>query len=262
MAVSQEDIVRKVQALWAKADDPAATTHEKVAATDKARELMAKHAIDEIVLEQASATHEVVIISDFLLWEEDDEHVTLVPDQRMKLAHYIAIHNRCKGIMSWKDASVYADGSAQLAGRYMLVFGFKSDVELVRLFYQTLVGDMFVAFHRLPKAHIKRQKARDDLMANFCDGYADRIGQRFAEVNREVHKIAEDSGSLLPVLRSREVAVLDKFDEMFPPNEREQVKVKGVKYDPNARAAGAAAANQANIGGTAVGGGKKGELGQ
>src|SRR4249919_2726306 len=104
---NEEDIVRRVQALWAKADDPAATGPEREAFVAKARELMAKHAIDEIVLSEAksaSGVREDVVLSDILLYATDQEKSSLVPDQRMKLAHYIAMHNRCKGIITEKPA--------------------------------------------------------------------------------------------------------------------------------------------------------------
>lgn len=262
MAVSQEDIVRKVRALWAKADDPAASDHEREAATVKARELMAKWAIDEIVFSEASEVHEQVILADILLYEigddedEDDaEMAALVPDQRMMLAHFIAMNHRCKNIMTTKEPSIYEDGSAQLGGRYMLVFGFKSDVRMVELLYTTLVADMILAFYKTDMRHVKAEKKRVAVMKNFCEGYVKRIGQRLADVSREVHKMAtEGDGSLLPVLRNRDAQVVDKFDEMFPPSDRVGVAVKGVKFDPNAQAAGAAAADQADLGGKGVGG--------
>jgi hypothetical protein len=260
MATSQEDVVRRVQALWAKADDPAASPHEKEAAIAKARELMAKWAIDEIVLSEASPTHEEVIIADILMFEEDDEDETLVPDQRMILANYIVRNHRCKCVMTWKDAGIYADGSAQVAGRYMLVFGFRSDVRMVEVMYTALMSDMIVAFYRTNLRHVKRKKDRESIMVNFCEGYVHRIGKRLADVNREIHKMAETDGSLLPVLRNREAAVTDKFDEMFPPDSIESVAVKGFKYDPNAQAAGAAAAERADLGGKKVGRGVKGAL--
>lgn len=259
MAVSQEDIVRRVQALWKKADDPAATEHEKAAAVAKARQLMAKWAIDEIVLSEASPTHEEVIIADILLFEIDGDDVdaaeaaSLVPDQRMILANYIARNNRCKGIITEKEAGIYEDGSAQLAGKYMLVLGFRSDVRLVEVMYTALMADMIVAFYRTDLRHVKKAKDRNTIMVNFCEGYVHRIGKRLVDINQTVHEVAAADKSLLPVLRSREAAVVDKFDEMWPPDERVSVPVKGFKYDENAQAAGAAAAEQADLGGKGIG---------
>lgn len=257
MAVSQEDIVRKVQALWRKVDDPASTDAEKKAAADKARELMARHAIDEIVLQEQSNGKEAIVMADILLYEEGDEDDTLVPDQRMTLAFLIARNTRCKAIITDKEAGIYEDGSAQVGGCYMLVYGYKSDVAMVELLYTALMSDMIVAFYKTDLRHVKKQAQRTNIMVNFCVGYVRTIRYRLEEINKTVHDIAESDGSLLPVLRSREMAVQDAFDSLYPPEQRTSVEVKGYTVDPNAQLAGAAAADKADLGGTAVSGRKE-----
>src|SRR5262245_14673545 len=198
MAVSQEDVVRKVQALWAKADDNGASPAERAAATAKARELMAKWAISEMQVAAASEVHEAVIIRDIMLFEifdEDDvdasEAMSPVPNERMMLAHYIAMNHRCKDIITEKEASIYEDGTAQLAGKYMLVMGFRRDVRMVEVMYSSLVSDMIVQFYRTNLRHVKGHRKRDNIMRNFCEGYVKRVGERLADVSRAVYEAAQ-----------------------------------------------------------------------
>jgi hypothetical protein len=254
----QEDVVRKVQGLWAKADHPNTGAAEREVFVKKARELMAKHAIDEMVLAEASSTDEAIVLADILLYtdeEGDNGQRALVPDQRVKLAHYIYTHSRCTGVLTWKPASVTADGKPQLSGRYLVIIGHKSDVDLVRLMFNGLAGDMIIAMSMEPTGHMKAAE-RNIFFVNFCDAYADRIDRRLAEVEQRVEEMAAES-SLLPVLRDRRLAVHDKMKEMFP--NTKPAREKRFAYDPAARERGTAAANKANIGASrnGVGGSKK-----
>jgi hypothetical protein len=255
----EADIVRKVQALWAKADDPAATPAEKEAFTEKARELMAKHAIDEMVLAQASSVEESIILADILVHTESgdmSQQNTLVPEQRIRLANVIYTHHRCYGILRWLPASVKADGSPQAAGRYLTVVGHKSDVQMVRLMFNGLLQDMIIAMSFEPVTHMTKPEQKN-FYENFCDGYAERINVRLYEVEARIEQMANE-GSLLPVLRDRKAQVMDKVDAMWP--DRKVERAKQVKYNGAARERGIAAADKANIGAgkKGVGGERKG----
>ena len=255
---NEEDVVRKVQALWAKADDPAATGPEREAFVAKARELMAKHAIDEIVLSEASKTEEAVVVADILLFASGNKSSEFVSEQRKKLAHYISMHHRCQGIITTKHATVREDGTPQYAGEYMILVGFKSDVTMVRLMYRSLGTDMITACMLEPTEHLTR-KEKNVFDVSFCEGYALRIERRLAEVDRRVEEMAEADGSLLPVLMSRKDLVQRKVKDMFPnlTNARE----KRFTFDPDAAARGKAAADKANLGSATGIGGSRGVLG-
>lgn len=255
----EADIVRKVQALWAKADDPAATPAEKQAFTDKARELMAKHAIDQIMLAEASSTEEAVVLADILLYEFADERGSLVPEQRMKLAHYIAMHHRCQGIITEKHASVRADGTPQLGGKYLVLVGFQSDVDMVRMMYQSLGLDMLSQCLMEDVNHLTAAQKKV-YYTSFCEGYSARIELRLADVEWRIRQMAEQDGSLLPVLASRSDVVKHKVREMFP--NLTSVREKRFTVDPQAMDRGRVAADKAKIGGEKEVGGRKGELGQ
>lgn len=253
----REDMIRKGQALWRQADDPAATEAEKDAFLSKARELMAKYAIDEIVLEEASGVHEAIVLADIKIFDEGKN--TLVADQRIYLAHVIGIHNRCKSVIRRMPASVDATTGAPIkAGTYLTVVGFRSDTVTVRLLYQAIGADMIFAMSEEPTDHMK-VAARNNYSANFCDAFVFRIDERLRDMQTRVEEIASEK-SLLPVLRSREFEVKDQFDAMFP-NLKSQ-KVSRMQYDQNACERGKAAANKANVGGSVggVGQGVRGEL--
>ena len=251
MASSQEDIVRKLQGLWAKVDDPGATAEESALARAKAQEMMAKYAISEIQLSEATETHEAVIIRDILIYETDKKKEALAPSQRKLLAHFLASFNRCQDLIVEKDQSIYEDGTEQVAGEYMTIFGFRSDTKLVEVLYSSLVSQMVVSLYKTAIPKMKKKEQRDNLTLNFCQGYVVEIGKRFRDIAAEVHKIAAEDGSLLPVLRSREAAVQDKFDEMYPPDSIHSVDLTNYgKYDQGAHSAGRNAARTADIGGT------------
>lgn len=255
-------MIRKVQALWRQADDAAATESEKETFVSKARELMAKYAIDELVLEESSGVKEAIVMADIKVFDEGK--TTLVPDQRIYLAHVIGTHNRCKSVIRRMPASVDAEtGAAIKAGTYLTVVGFRSDTITVRLLYQAIGADMIFAMTEEPTDHMTK-KQRENYFVNFCDGFVYRIDQRLKDINRRVHTLAEETqgstGSMALVLASKELEVANQFQALFP--QLGKAKVSRFQHDPNAQARGAAAADKTNLGGTGVGsGGPKGAIG-
>jgi hypothetical protein len=208
---------------------------------------MAKHAIDEMVLAEASSTEEAIILADILLYtfaEGKNGQQALVPDQRVLLANYIYTHHRCKGVLDDKRASIREDGTKILAGKYLVVIGYKSDVDMVRLMYFALAGDMIIAMSMEDTSHMNAVE-RKNYMRSFCDGYAERIRDRLAETEVRVEEMAAEK-SLLPVLVGRKAAVEKRMHEIWP--RLRTTYAKGYSVDPNARKRGAAAAAKANLG--------------
>jgi hypothetical protein len=250
----REDVIRKVQALWARADHPNTPSAERESCIAKARDLMAKHYIDELVLEKSSGTKEDIVLTDIRLFKFGAD--TIVPDQRMKLGHYIAMHSRCRGIVTELSGGLDIDGNAIHAGKYLRVIGFRSDTLAVRIMYNLLVSDMLEAVNDdlFDAPHLKSKKDRENYMVNFCDGFADRINQRLAEIEHRIDVLA-DEGSLLPVLADKRSQV-DKFvDDMYP--SLHSVQTKRFVNDPNAKARGARAAERSDVGAKRVGGSRK-----
>ena len=270
----REDMIRKVQALWNKADDKSVGDEERAALVEKARELMAKWTIDELVLAEATATEEAIVVADILLFKDEQvtsgnswdvmvETTTLVPDQRLKLAHYIAMHHRCVGIVTHLPGGVDENGKIVYAGKYMRIVGYKGDTQSVRLLYQALGFDMIAALSDEmldPKVHKITKKKQDRLayQAEFCDGFASRVEERLEQVEWRIAQMAAEvsTGSLLPAMRSRLQNVQDKVTQMY--GKLNAVEMRRFQLNPNARRRGAAAADQADIGGPKLGGGAKG----
>ena len=258
----RDDVIRKVQALWAKAD---ATNFEaeREAFVAKARDLMAQYTIDEMVLQEAGqGAVEAVVMADIRIMFDDDKDSNDVADQRIMLANFIGIHNRCKCVVRRMPASVGEDGRPIRAGTYLTAVGFKSDVDTVRAMYSLIAVDMMFCMLQEPTSHMRAAEKRN-YFANFADGYAWRISERLAEINRKVHDMAEHTetshGSMALVLQSREVEVADRFAQMFPKLGKQ--KVAKFSHDPNAQKRGQRAAENADLGGKKVGqGSPKGEL--
>lgn len=251
----RDDVIRRVQALWAQADHPNTSPAEREVFVDKARELMAKYTIDEMVLNEAKSGNqrEDVVLMDIRI--SKDGEAEWIADQAILLAHFIGTHNRCRQVIQRKSASVDVESGAPIAGgTFLTVCGFRSDCEMARDLYKSLATDMILAVALEPTSHMNKRD-KDTYAANFCDGYAMRIDERLGSINRRVHEIADEGGSMALVLRSRESEVKDFFDEMFP-NLKTQ-KMAAVRRDDNARARGSAAADKAELGQTKLGHEKK-----
>lgn len=254
----REDMIRKVQALWARADHPNTPEAEKEACITKARDLMAKYTIDEMVLAEAKGIEDAVVLSDIRITSDTDTQYEMVNDQRIMLAHFIATNNRCKTVIIHKSSTVDATtGNPIVGGQFMQVVGYKSDVDMVRDLYFSLGMDMLMALFDEKTDHMKG-RAYNNFAANFCDGFACRIDDRLKAIKKQVEVLAESTGNLLPVLRSRELAVQDTFTKMYP--SLTTVRMAKMQYDPNAQARGRAAADKADLGQSKVGGGSRGEL--
>lgn len=259
----RDDIIRKVQSLWQRADHPNTPEAERQSCIAKAQELMAKYTIDEMVLQESSGKQDAIILSDIRITTEGDS-LAYVDDQRILLGHFIALHNRCQTVIRVQGSSIDGKtGEPVKGGTFLTVVGYQSDVDMVKDLYVALGMDMLTGMFAEKVDHVPARE-RKAKFASFCDGYAMRIGERLAAIATRVQTMAvehdHDSGtSMALVLRSKEVAVRDTFADMFP-NLKVQ-KIKTFKYDANYAERGRQAANKADLGQTKVGGGSRGELG-
>lgn len=245
--MEREDVIAKVKALWAKADDPAATPAEAQAFKDKATEIMAKYEIDAMVLDAGTNGEQPIVFGQFKV---DDLGGYLVPDERIVLAGAIARNFECKIIVKTLNFPSADPNSGEKIepGVYAEAIGYKHDFEMVKGLYFSLVVDMLTALF------MESQKDKN-YQREFASAYAIRIDQRLKAVHQRVKDWVDDgtvSGSVAIAIRSRLQKVQDKFDEMYP--NTVPIKVKSTRYDPNARARGKAQADRADIGGEKLGG--------
>lgn len=248
-------IIDQVRKLWNLADDPRTPEHERDTAAAMAQKLMAKHAIEEIALRDASTTEEEIVLVYVRITEDGRE--PLVKDQRIALCWIIAQKQSLRAVVVRREETAdVVTGKPVPGGTFLAVAGYKTDVEFFREFYFGIAMDMTMA---VMDETVKSKNYQKE----FASAYVTRIDERLSLLKVAVEKMAEEyaGGSLLPALLSQKQRVDQFFDRMFPPDTLGKVKVAKSNYDPNARTRGRRAADRADIGQDKVSGGNKGEVG-
>lgn len=237
----RDSVIKIVQKCWALAEHPNTPPHERDLAIQRARELMAKYAIEEITMQEKSGKREEIVMANIRITE--DGKPAMVKDQRIALAWTIASKNRCRGVIRTLDETAdVATGRKVPGGTFITVVGYKSDTDFVREFYFGLCMDMLGAV-------LDEKVTTNNYRESFCAGYVTRVDERLTQISRTIEREAEkaEGGSLLPALVDRSKKVEDTFDEMFP--NLTKVRVTRKKYDQNAIMRGRKAADGADLGG-------------
>lgn len=233
--MSQDDIIRKIQAMLAKAES---TTHEAEAETfnAKAQELMLRHAIAEADLADAGQAKKGAIEPEPFVYSGSDANL---PGKRRLLT----VACRMAGVKC-----VFYTGSRHK--QTAVLIGYKSDREYAAMLYASFTLQVTslgrLAYDRdRPPFGIKRY------MTGFMVGFGDRVSERAEQMTTTVDK--DTGGSLLPVLASKEAEVDEAFNRHFPNTK----KLARNRVDAQAYGAGSAAGARADIGGRKVGGNRK-----
>ncbi len=217
-------VLERVRALLAKAESTT-FAEEAEAFTAKAQELMARHALDRAMLDDAEGaggpggrrigTDDPYAQSKALLLDE------------------VATANRCRTV--W---------SASLG--FSTVFGHEGDIDGVEILYTSLLVQATRAIAAAGSQTDRRGRSTTrSFRKSFYVAYATRIGQRL----RQSSAAAEAAGTeahgagLLPVLAARDRAVDEAFQEVFPTIKRSSVSAtNGAGW-----VAGTTAADQARL---------------
>ncbi|MBM9620202.1 DUF2786 domain-containing protein [Streptomyces zhihengii] len=190
-AAHEPRMLTRVRALLAKAE-ATGYPQEAEALTAKAQELMARHSIDEAVLAHGAPSARAPSACRIGV---DAPYETA----KAVLLDAVAGANRCKAV--WNSAFGFST-----------VVGFEGDLEAVELLYTSLLVQgataMTVAESAQRAGGRKRTKT---FRQSFWTAYAARLGDHLAAVAEEMV-----TGELLPVLATRELAVTDRTDRMFP----------------------------------------------
>lgn len=220
-------VLHKVRSLLAKAESTS-FPDEAEALTAKAQQLMDRHAIDRAAVAASGGSAAG--------GPEGRSVLVEAPYARPKfqLLTELARANRCRAVLDTRS------------GRATVV-GFADDQATVELLYTSLLVQGTRAMLRAGTSARTRSRAYRQA---FLVAYAARIGQRLQQAAAAtVRDAVRDHGEgLLPVLRSREVAVQDLLEETFPDLRRMRVTAS----DPAGYAAGHAAADRARLGGHEV----------
>ncbi|MEU9110204.1 DUF2786 domain-containing protein [Streptomyces sp. NPDC048483] len=234
----------RIRGLLAKAE---ATNfaEEAEALSAKAQELMARHSIDEALLDSGSPEGATDGPSAIRIGIEG-------PYEQAKalLLDAVAAANRCQAV--W---------AADIG--FSTLIGFEADLEATELLYTSLLLQATTAMHRaadaLPQAlkeqagaPVARGRSRRtrDFRQTFLIAYADRIRTRLTEATEAATTAATSESphtapDLLPVLAARELAVEETTATLFP--DTAPVRLRGVR-DADGWHAGRAAADRARLG--------------
>ncbi|MEU6811028.1 DUF2786 domain-containing protein [Streptomyces sp. NPDC046831] len=233
---TESRMLTRIRALLAKAE-ATAFPEEAEALSAKAQELMARHSIDEALLAArapADAPGADTPGACRIGVEPPYEQAKAV------LLDAVATANHCRAV--WNESLGFST-----------VVGFESDLEAVELLYASLLVQATTAMTRAeaavaaPSAGARaRERGKaggrrrtKPFRQSFLAAYAHHIGTRLAAAAGT--QVTED---LLPVLASRDVAVTDRLDRMFP--QTTTTRLRGVS-DEAGWTEGARAADRAQL---------------
>ncbi|WP_329219853.1 DUF2786 domain-containing protein [Streptomyces sp. NBC_01485] len=215
-------MLTRIRALLAKAE-ATGFPEEAEALTAKAQELMARHSVDEALLD-AQAPDPDAPGACRIGVEPPYEQAKAV------LLDAVADANHCKAV--WNEPFAFST-----------VVGFEADLEVVELLYTSLLVQAQSAMAKAEAAQrAGGRKRTKTFRQSFLAAYAHRIGGRLGEITAAAETRVTDD--LLPVLASREVAVTAATDRMFP--ETVSTRLRGVT-DEAGWTEGAEAADRARV---------------
>ncbi|MGW2209212.1 DUF2786 domain-containing protein [Streptomyces sp. NPDC001781] len=181
----------RIRALLAKAEGTG-YPEEAEALTAKAQELMARHSVDEALL-AASAPAPDAPGACRIGVEPPYEQAKAV------LLDAVARANHCRAV--WNEPYAFST-----------VVGFEADLEAVELLYTSLLVQ---ATHAMAGAEAAQRaggrKRTKSFRQSFLAAYAHRVGDRLTAAAES--QVTQD---LLPVLVTRETAVTERLEDMFP----------------------------------------------
>lgn len=215
-----DNILRKVRGLLAKAEDPAATPAEAEAFSAKAEALIGKYAIDRAILEHV---------------EQDKGKVTL------RVYDYPTPYGKPKASLLAGIAMTHS-GKAIRSGDKLMVYGFASDLEVIDLLYTSLLLQGTNAM--LHSSHSDRS-----FRTSFWYGFAGRVYERLEATKRA--NVEESGTGTAIVLRDRASEVESYFKEQHP---RTRSGSRGRATSHAGFTSGVNAANSASIGTTSLSG--------
>ncbi|MFI5797289.1 DUF2786 domain-containing protein [Streptomyces sp. NPDC051677] len=215
-------MLTRIRALLAKAE-ATGFPEEAEALTAKAQELMARHSVDEALLDAHAPAPDAPGACRIGVEPPYEQAKAVLLDA-------VADANHCRAV--WNEPFAFST-----------VVGFEADLEVVELLYTSLLVQAQSAMAKAEAAQrAGGRKRTKTFRQSFLAAYAHRIGARLGEVTAAAETQVADE--LLPVLASREVAVTAATDRMFP--ETVSTRLRGVT-DGAGWAEGALAADRARV---------------
>ncbi len=208
-----ERMLTRIRALLAKAESTD-FPEEAEALSARAQELMARHSIDQALVDAASDRR------------DKPEGLRLPVDNpyeapKALLLDVVASANRCRAVWHGKLG-------------FSTVFGFAADLGAVELLFTSLLVQATAAMlHAGARRDAYGRSRTRSFRSSFLAAYAQRIGERLRAAADEVmtQAVAETKGTdLLPVLAARDQAVDRAVETMFPELEQHRV-ARGGNYE-------------------------------
>ncbi|MEV6407778.1 MULTISPECIES: DUF2786 domain-containing protein [Streptomyces] len=188
---SDSRMLTRIRALLAKAE-ATGFPEEAEALTEKAQELMARHSVDEALLDAAAPAPDA----------PGARRIGVEPpyeQAKAVLLDAVAGANHCRAV--WNEPFCFST-----------VVGFEADLEVVELLYTSLLVQARTAMTKAEAAQrAGGRKRTKSFRQSFLAAYAHRVGTRLAAAAE-----TPVTADLLPVLASREVAVTAATDRLFP----------------------------------------------
>ncbi|WP_217247716.1 DUF2786 domain-containing protein [Streptomyces sp. AC602_WCS936] len=198
----------RIRALLAKAE-ATGFPEEAEALSAKAQELMARHSVDEALLAAGALSPDAPGACRIGVEPPYEQAKAVLLDA-------VADANHCRAV--WNEALGFST-----------VVGFEGDLESVELLYTSLLVQAEAAMAKAEAAQrAGGRKRTKTFRQSFLAAYAHRAGTRL----RAAAEAATAEGGaaagvdLLPVLASREVAVTDRLERLFP--ETTTTRLRGV----------------------------------
>ncbi|MER6556775.1 DUF2786 domain-containing protein [Streptomyces sp. NPDC001027] len=216
---SSTRMLTRIRALLAKAE-ATGFPEEAEALTAKAQELMARHSVDEALLDAAAPAPDAPGACRIGVEPPYEQAKAVLLDA-------VAAANHCRAV--WNEPFAFST-----------VVGFEADLEAVELLYTSLLVQAQSAMAKAEAAQRASGRRRTKTFRqSFLAAYAHRVGARLTAAAE-----AQVSDDLLPVLASREVAVTAATDRMFP--RTVSTRLRGVT-DEAGWTEGAEAADRAGV---------------
>ncbi|MFF7980262.1 DUF2786 domain-containing protein [Streptomyces sp. NPDC007901] len=217
-------MLTRIRALLAKAE-ATGYPEEAEALSAKAQELMARHSVDEALLAAGAPAPDAPGACRIGVEPPYEQAKAVLLDA-------VATANHCRAV--WNEPLSFST-----------VVGFAADLEAVELLYTSLLVQ---ATHAMTKAEATQRaggrKRTKTFRQSFLAAYAHRVGDRLAAAAESAVTETETAVDLLPVLASRETAVADRMERMFP--ETTTTRLRGVT-DEAGWTEGTRAADQAQV---------------
>jgi hypothetical protein len=185
----------RIRALLAKAE-ATGYPEEAEALSAKAQELMARHSVDEALLAAHAPSPDTPGACRIGVGPPYEQAKAVLLDA-------VSDANHCRAV--WNEPFGFST-----------VVGFEADLEAVELLYTSLLVQAEAAMTKAEAGQrAGGRKRTKSFRQSFLAAYAHRAGTRLRAAAEAATGAAADA-DLLPVLASREVAVTDRMERMFP----------------------------------------------